>query len=215
MNYTTTFSSPHLFIGISGIIGVGKSTLTKKLAEKLGYEPCYEPVKENEYLESFYKDMKKYGFPMQIYLLNKRFRAHQQNIWKDKGVVQDRTIYEDVIFAKMLAESGHISELDFKTYRELFINMTNFLHRPDVIIYLDVDPQIALERINHRNRDCESELPLEYLTKLKQGYEDWLKDVHPRIPVVRIDWNEFKNVDYILERIKRVLEKKRVIDIPF
>ena len=207
-------TSPHLFIGISGIIGVGKSWLTKALAEYLGFEAFFEPVTENPYLDDFYKDMKQFGFPMQVYLLNERFRQHQQAIWKNNGVVQDRTIYEDCIFAKMLSESGDISKLDYQTYKNLFINMTNFLHRPDVIIYLDVEPETALKRINHRNRDCESELPLQYLVNLKAGYDEWLDDIEPRIPVIRIDWNEFKSVEYVVEQINSILVQKNKIHIP-
>ncbi len=58
-----------------------------------------------------------------------------------------------------------------------------------------------------RNRDCETNLPIEYLRSLKKGYEDWLKDVEPRIPVLRIDWNEFKSTDYIMNLIHKKLEQ--------
>ena len=74
------------------------------LAEVLGLPVHYEPVTDNVYLEDFYKDMKRYGFPLQIYLLNKRYRQQQQIVWEGRGGVQDRTIYEDAIFAKMLRE---------------------------------------------------------------------------------------------------------------
>lgn len=208
-SYTSTFGSKNTIIGISGIIGVGKSTLTKNLSEKLNITALYEPVETNEYLSKFYKDMYKYSFPMQIYLLNHRFRQHQQMVWSNNSVVQDRTIYEDVIFAKMLRESGMMEELDFNTYVSLFTNMTNFLHRPDVIIYLDVKPEEALRRVNMRSRDCESTLPLDYLYDLKDGYEDWLKDVETRIPVVRIDWNEFRDTDEVIEKVKKALATHR------
>jgi deoxyadenosine kinase len=209
MNYTRTFSDSNLFIGISGIIGAGKSTITTKLAERLRFDPCYEPVKENPYLPLFYKDMEKYGSMMQIFLLNKRFKAHQQAVWGSTPVVQDRTIYEDVIFAKMLHESGNISDLDFETYRELFINMTHFLHRPDVIVYLDVEPEKALERVHMRGRECEKDLPLSYLKDLRIGYEDWIADISSKIPVIRVDWNEFKDVDYIIDKINICLQSQR------
>ena len=188
-------------IGISGIIGVGKSTLTQKIADKLGFKAFMEPVDTNEYLDLFYTDMKKYGFPMQIYLLNKRFRLHQQSVWGDKGTVQDRTIYEDTIFAKMLHESKDISDIDYNTYSELFDNMSYFLHRPDVIVYLDTSPETALERIKNRNRECETDMSLEYLTALRDGYEQWLVSIRNIIPVVRIDWNTFGSVDDVIEKI--------------
>lgn len=208
-NYTRVFSSNDLFIGVSGIIGVGKTYLTRELGNKLNFRSYFEPVKENPYLSLFYDDMYKYAFPMQVYLLNKRFHQHQQAVWCGQGVVQDRTIYEDVIFAKMLAESKHIDDLNFDTYRELFINMTNYLHRPDVIVYLDVEPETAMKRIATRGRDCEKTLSLDYLKALRDGYEDWIKDINTRIPVIRIDWNEFKSVDYVMGKINECLGRQR------
>lgn len=94
----------NVYISIAGLIGAGKTTLAKALAEVLGLPVHYEPVTDNVYLEDFYKDMKRYGFPLQIYLLNKRYRQQQQIVWEGRGGVQDRTIYEDAIFAKMLRE---------------------------------------------------------------------------------------------------------------
>jgi len=208
-SYTDTFSAKNVILSVSGIIGVGKSTLAEKLGKELKANVLYEPVKENEYLNKFYKDMNKYSFPMQVYLLNKRFEQHQQMVWSGKNTIQDRSIYEDVIFAKMLRESKLMEELDFQTYRSLFQNMSNFLHRPDLIIYLDVKPEIALERIKRRSRNCESTIPLEYLKDLKKGYEDWLKDVSPRIPVLRIDWNEFKDTEYVINLVKNKLKETR------
>jgi len=208
-SYTTTFSSDNVLIGVSGIIGVGKSTLTENLGKVMGYDVLKEPVDTNEYLDKFYQDMGKYSFPMQIYLLNHRFKQHQQMVWSGKNVIQDRTIYEDVIFAKMLKEDGLMEDLDFKTYCQLFNNMTNFLHRPDIIIYLDVEPEEALRRVKNRSRNCESNLPLEYLRKLKKGYEEWLDDVRGRIPIIHLDWNTFQDIDYIRSKIQEALVTKK------
>ena len=208
-SYSETFGTKTNIICVSGIIGVGKSTLSKKLGEILNADVYYEPVETNEYLESFYKDMKKYSFPMQIYLLNHRFQQHQQMVWSNRNVIQDRSIYEDVIFAKMLREENMMEELDFQTYRHLFQNMTNFLHRPDIIVYLDVKPEISLERIKNRSRGCETGITLEYLISLKRGYEDWLDDIEVRIPVIRINWNEFGETESIIEKIMETLKKRK------
>ncbi len=212
-SYTTTFSSDNVLIGVSGIIGVGKSTLTENLGKAMGYKVLKEPVETNEYLDKFYKDMGKYSFPMQIYLLNHRFKQHQQMVWSSENTIQDRTIYEDVIFAKMLKEDGLMEDLDFKTYCQLFNNMTNFLHRPDVIIYLDVEPEEALMRVKTRSRDCETDLPIEYLRKLKKGYEEWLSDLRGRIPIIHLDWNTFQDTDYIVSKIQEALRTKQTLVI--
>lgn len=207
--YSQVFRPANITIGISGIIGVGKSTLTTALANELNVQAFYEPVETNMYLEKFYEDMPKYSFPMQVYLLNHRFSQHQQMVWSRNNTIQDRTIYEDVIFAKMLRESGDMSELDFKTYCDLYHNMSNFLHRPDIIVYLDVEPEIALQRIKKRSRDCEKELPLDYLQKLQAGYEEWLLDINPRIPVLRLNWNEFQTTDSVVKQIISFVEKNK------
>jgi deoxyadenosine kinase len=208
-SYTSTFGSPNILVGVSGIIGVGKSTLTESLGEIMGWDTVKEPVESNEYLDHFYKDMSKYSFPMQVYLLNHRFRQHQQMVWSNRSMVQDRTIYEDVIFAKMLHDGGLMEDLDFNTYIQLFNNMTNFLHRPDLIIYLDVEPEEALRRVRERSRSCEGKMSLEYLTQLKAGYEEWLRDVEGRIPVLRLDWDTYMDPTKVVSLVNSALATKR------
>lgn len=78
---SASFGTEELFIGISGVIGAGKTTLAEALAKKLGLPVHYEPVIDNIYLKDFYLDMEKYAFPLQVYLLNKRFKQQQQIVW--------------------------------------------------------------------------------------------------------------------------------------
>lgn len=201
------------FIVISGLIGVGKSTLCTKLAELLGYEPFYEPVEENPYLEKFYRDPNKWAYPMQEFLKHRRFAAYQCAAWgikagRWKGVVMDRSIHEDTVFAEINAKIGTIDELNWKTYLQGFQDFQMFLPEPDVYIYLDASPEVCHERILQRNRPAEQQtsfegdpdkaqkgIPLDYLRTLHQGYQDWLKEIAPRIPTVRLDWSRFKDVE--------------------
>lgn len=192
-----------IFIGISGIIGAGKTTLAEGLGKNLGLDVYYEPVEDNEYLEDFYQDIKRYSFPMQIYLLNKRFHQHQQIIWQGKGGVQDRTIYEDTVFARMFVEAGLMEKRDYETYLQLFKHMANFMKKPNVIIYLDVNPEIAIQRIHQRARNIEQGIELDYLQRLYQEYEVFIEEISRAIPVVRIDWNEFQDVKDIISAIER------------
>lgn len=193
----------NLFIGIAGMIGAGKSTLATALGEHLGIDVYYEPVEDNEYLEDFYRDIRSCSFAMQIYLLNRRFQQHQEIIWRGRSAVQDRTIYEDSIFAKMLADSDLMDERDYRTYVELFRHMSNFMCRPNVIVYLDVAPELSLERIRSRNRDIETSISLEYLQALYRGYEEFVADIARTTPVIRVDYQRFATAEEMATVIER------------
>ena len=191
------------FIGISGLIGAGKTTLAKALGKLLNLPVYYEPIIENEYLEDFYKDMKRYSFSFQIYLLNCRFRQHQQVLWSGTGGIQDRTLYEDSIFAKVLYEDGNMEEREYKTYLNLFKSMSNFMKKNTLIIHLDCKPEESLERIKKRARGCETGITVEYLRKLYNGYEEFIKEISKVIPVIRVNYSKFKTAEEMAEIIKR------------
>jgi len=192
-----------LFIGIAGLIGAGKSTLASALGEHMGIDVHYEPVDDNEYLADFYEDASRHSFAMQVYLLNRRFQQHQEIIWRGRSAVQDRTIYEDSIFAKMLAEAGLMDERDYRTYVQLFRHMSNFMCKPSVIVYLDVSPESSMERIQLRNRNVEGGIKLDYLQALRRGYEDFLTDISRVCPVIRVDYERFATAEEMAEVIKK------------
>ena len=194
------------FIGISGLIGAGKTTLAKALGKVLNLPVYYEPIIENEYLEDFYHDMKRYSFSFQIYLLNCRFRQHQQVLWNGTGGIQDRTLYEDSIFAKVLYEDGNMEEREYKTYLNLFKSMSNFMKKNTLIIHLDCKPEEYLERIKKRARGCETGITLEYLQKLYDGYEEFIKQISKVIPVLRVNYSRFKSAEEMAEIIKKEYE---------
>lgn len=192
----------NLFIGIAGMIGAGKSTLAAALGEHLGIDVYYEPVDDNEYLADFYRETRRYSFAMQIYLLNRRFQQHQEIIWRGRSAVQDRTIYEDSIFAKMLADSGLMDERDYRTYSELFRHMSNFMCKPNVIVYLDVSPELSHERIRRRGREVEDGVTPEYLSALYEGYEAFVADISRVIPVIRVDYDRFATAEEMAQMIQ-------------
>jgi deoxyadenosine kinase len=191
-----------LFIGIAGMIGAGKTTLATALGKHVDLPVYYEPVVDNVYLADFYRDTKSYSFAMQIYLLNRRFQQHQEVIWRGGGGVQDRTIYEDAVFAKMLVNLKLMDERDYQTYLALFRNMSNLMCRPNVIVYLDVSPTRSYERIQMRSRGVESGISLEYLTALYEEYERFLANISRLIPVVRVDWDKFRDVEEMAQAIE-------------
>ena len=192
-----------LFIGIAGMIGAGKSTLATALGEHLGLPTYFEPVQDNEYLADFYRDTRRYAFATQIYLLNRRFQQHQEIIWRGGGGVQDRTIYEDAVFARTLVTLGLMEERDYRNYVSLFRHMSNFMCRPNVIVYLDVRPERSLERIKMRQRDVESGVTLEYLSALYEEYENFVRDISRSVPVIRVDWDEFRDVSEMASVIEQ------------
>ena len=192
-----------LFIGVAGTIGAGKTTLATALGAHMGLDVYYEPVKDNEYLEDFYRETAKYSFAMQIYLLNRRFQQHQEIIWKERPAVQDRTIYEDAVFAKMLSDMGLMEPRDYRTYLQLFQHMSNFMCKPNLIIYLDVDPELSMARIRQRSRGVETGISMDYLLALRAEYENFVRDISKVIPLIRVSWNEYKDVEEMAEVIKR------------
>jgi deoxyadenosine/deoxycytidine kinase len=164
-----------MHIALAGNIGSGKTTLTKLLAEHYNFKPLYEDVDENPYLESFYEDMKRWSFNLQIYFLNSRFRQVVQIQRNKENVVQDRTIYEDAyIFAPNLHEMGLMSTRDFETYRSLFDLMTSFIAPPDLLIYLRADVSLLVKQIQKRGRSYETGIRLDYLQSLNDKYEKWI-----------------------------------------
>ena len=201
------------YIGIAGVIGVGKSTLTKELADVLGFEAVMETVHGNPYLDSFYGDMKSFGTMMQVWLLNHRFRQHREfvariSLGRIRGVVQDRTIWEDTIFARMLNKHPDkiISDLDYNTYLDLFDNMVlRELVYPQLLIYLDCSPETALERIRSRGRDMECGISLEYMQALRENYEEFIEEMEAAgVRILRLDWEEFRPTSEVVEMAQRL-----------
>ena len=121
---------PNQLVSILGVNGVGKTTFINFMSERQGWRPFYESVSDNPYLNDFYGDMKRWSFHLQIYFLHKRFESHLQMTRSNGGVIQDRTIYEDVeIFARNLHDMGNLSNRDWDNYLGLFKTMTSFLNK--------------------------------------------------------------------------------------
>ena len=192
------------FIGIAGNIGVGKTTFTDIVAERQGWHPFYESVMDNPYLSDFYGDMKRWSFNLQIYFLHHRFRNHVKMSQHPKGVIQDRTIYEDVeIFAKNLHAMGKMNDRDWENYRNLFKVMISFLRKPDLIIYLKASTDTLLTRIKKRSRSYEKTIDPEYLHTLNVSYNKWIANIKD-MSVLTIDTNNF-NIFNDQETVQSIL----------
>lgn len=170
-------SSKHLFIAVAGNIGVGKSSLTQLVAEYLGWEPYFEAVDENPYLEDFYQDMERWSFHSQVFFLARRLQHHRKLIDHPGHVIQDRSIYEDAeIFAKNLLHQQKLSERDYHAYRSLYEGIRDFLPPPDLLVYLQASVGVLAERIAMRGRDYERRISIAYLAELNTLYDEWISD---------------------------------------
>ena len=182
------------FVAIAGNVGVGKSTLVGRLADKLGWTPFYEAVDENPYLSDFYRDMRTWSFHSQIFFLSKRLRHHRGLLDHPSSVLQDRSVYEDAeIFAKNLYRQGNMGERDYGVYRELYEVLTLYLPPPDLVVYLRATVPTLLKRIALRGREYERTISADYLSALNDLYEEWI-DGFTLCPVLTITADD---LDYV------------------
>jgi deoxyadenosine/deoxycytidine kinase len=163
------------YIVLAGNIGAGKSTLVRMMCDRLGWEPYYEPVTENPYLEDFYRDMKRWAFHSQVFFLTYRARAHRALMDVPRPVVQDRSFYEDAeVFARALHRQGAMSDKDWDTYRALYTTLTTLLTPPDLVVYLRASVATLQRRIAQRGRGFEASITDAYLEGLNVLYEEWI-----------------------------------------
>jgi len=196
----------HPFVGLAGNIGVGKTTFTEIVAKKMDWIPYYESVADNPYLIDFYRDMSRWSFNLQVYFLHKRFKTHHEMSMSNGGVIQDRTIYEDVeIFARNLQEMNFMDKRDWENYRGLFSIMTSYLRQPDLIIYLKASTDTLLSRIKNRSRDYEKSIDPEYLHTLNVAYNKWIINIK-NIPVLVIETDGF-NIFDDKEKLTKILDE--------
>ncbi len=216
MNLREKYGIPsNAVITIAGTVGVGKSTMTKSLAQALNFRTSFEKVDTNPYLDKFYDDFSKWSFHLQIYFLAERFKEQKRIFEYGGGFIQDRSIYEDTgIFAKMHFDKGTMSPIDYKTYTNLFnaMVMTPYFPHPDLLIYLEGSIDNIIARIEERGRPMEQQTDKEYWYEMHNRYESWI-DSFNACPVLRLDINDYdllenpETIEVILERIGYFMEQ--------
>tara|TARA_A100000164_G_scaffold98179_1_gene85447 strand:- start:1180 stop:1809 length:630 start_codon:yes stop_codon:yes gene_type:complete len=198
-------------IVISGNIGVGKTTLSEKISKKFNWELQLEEVKDNPYLDDFYKSMKNWSFHLQIFFLNSRFNQIQKISESNNVVIQDRSIYEDYeVFTKTLYDSGILMEREFNNYKRLYNTILKYINEPDLLIYLrNLNIDKIISNIDKRSRKFEKSIDKKYLKKLNIYYENWIKK-HPQEKILTIDLSEddFIEDPKFLKKIYSMIEKK-------
>ncbi|MGL5822086.1 MAG: deoxynucleoside kinase [Sarcina sp.] len=194
-------------IVIDGVVGVGKSTLMDILAER-GLTAFAEPVVDNPILEKFYYDRARYAFPLQVFFLNKRFK-HIKEAAANGNCVLDRSIYGDVIFAKMLCDKGEMNVEEYDLYKELLENMLEHVKAPKLMIYLEVSVDEAMRRIQKRGRDYEQVVERAYWEELNHEYTTYFSayDISP-ILRINVDNLDFENNQQDREMILKLIDDK-------
>jgi deoxyadenosine/deoxycytidine kinase len=208
------------YVVLAGNIGAGKSTLVGMLCERLGWEPYYEPVTENPYLEDFYRDMRAWAFHSQVFFLTHRAQAHRALMDLPRAVAQDRSFYEDAeVFARALYRQGAISSRDWETYLGLYRTLTTLLSPPDLVVYLRASVPTLRRRIAQRGRDFESRITDEYLASLNALYEEWIGafTLAPvlAVPSDRLDFvKDSKDLDLIVSTVAERLRGRQGVLFP-
>ncbi|WP_457616443.1 deoxynucleoside kinase [Lutibacter sp.] len=196
-----------MHVAIAGNIGAGKTTLTKLLAKHYKWEPHYESVDENPYLDDFYSEMERWSFNLQVYFLNSRFRQILEIRESGKNIIQDRTIYEDArIFAPNLHAMGLMPNRDFQNYESLFELMERLVTPPDLLIYLRASIPTLVGQIHKRGRDYENSISIDYLSRLNERYEAWIsKYTKGKLLIIEVDDLDFvdsrEDLGFVIDKI--------------
>lgn len=180
-------------VAVAGNIGAGKTTLTQLLSKHYKWIPQFEDVDHNPYLNDFYENMPRWSFNLQIYFLNSRLAQLQEIKSGTETVIQDRTIYEDAyIFAPNLHDMGLMNKRDYENYFRFFETLKKMVKPPDLLIYLQASVPTLVSQIQKRGRDYEENIRLDYLKKLNEYYEHWIKDYHEGpLLIIDADKNKF------------------------
>lgn len=184
-----------MHIAIAGNIGCGKTTLTTMLAKHYGWEPRFEAVTYNPYLEDYYNDIRRWSFPLEVYFLKERFKDILDINQSDHVVIQDRSIFEGVyVFVANNKAQGNLSDRDYETFMELFEQMMGIVKMPDLMIYLRASIQHLVRNIQKRGRDYEQQIQIDYLTGLNERYEDFIFNKYKgNLLVIDVDNMDFEH----------------------
>lgn len=209
---------PKRLILVAGNIGSGKTSLTEKIGQRLGWQTAYESVVDNPYLPNFYADMKTWSFHLQVYFLGHRAQQHL-DMWNlSQSAIIDRSIYEDAhIFARALHQMGNLTELDYLSYLKLFNILTQGLPAPSMLIYLKAPVKVLMKRIQQRARNMETGITPDYLELLDSYYNEWIRSFD-LCPVLTISTNDLdfvhkpKHLDIVIQRIQAMFAVKEEVN---
>ncbi len=200
-----------MYIAISGNIGSGKTSLVEMLSSRLGYEPFFERI-DNPYLDSFYQDMARWSFNLQMSFLSKKTLQVKEIMDSKNDIIQDRTIFEEAyVFVRNLNRMGLMSTQDYELYMTFFDLLAAGIRRPDIIVYLKASIPTLISQIRRRGREYEMGIQPEYLEGLNELYDDWIDGYDGRVIIVDVDRYDFvlsaDHFDIITEKIVSEINK--------
>ncbi|MFC3041021.1 deoxynucleoside kinase [Virgibacillus xinjiangensis] len=203
------------FVAIEGPIGIGKTSLAKKLASHFDFHLLKEIVEENPFLGKFYDDIEEWSFQTEMFFLCNRFKQlediEKKYLNQQKPVIADYHISKNMIFARRTLPEEKLGK-----YQQIYHILTKDMPVPNMMIYLYGGLDTILERIRKRGRDIEQNIQPGYLAQLAEDYEQYMdqfESLHPDIPVIRINGDECNfvqhqnDLEWILAEVEQQLRK--------
>jgi len=192
-------------IAIEGVIGVGKTTLSRLLSESIGARLVLEIVEENPFLADFYRDMRRYAFQTQVFFLLSRYQQQMDMMQPDlfhPRIVSDYIFQKDRIFANL-----NLTDNELKLYERLFPLLERDVPTPDIIVYLQASHGVLMERIAKRGREFERAMPPDYIAALNEAYNYFFFH-YSGAPLLIVNTNEsdFPNNPAAVEDLRKRIE---------
>lgn len=193
------------YIAIEGVIGVGKTTLTRLLQPRFEGDLVLEVFEENPFLSNFYGDRARYAFQTQIFFLLSRYRQQMAMVppaRRKRPIISDYTFAKDRLFAQL-----NLSGDELAMYERVHDALGAHLQHPDLLVYLRADHDVLMARIAARDRPYERNMDPQYIEELRLAYEDFIT-AYEHSPVLIIDTNELNiiqdtsDLDYVVQRIQ-------------
>lgn len=210
--------SSQVLLAVAGNIGSGKTTLTRRLVERLGWIGLFESTDENPYLADFYADMQRWALPAQLRFLVGRVRDTRAVLEEGASAIQDRTCWEDAdIFAANLHARGDMDDRDFATYRLVADAVLQDLRPPELLVYLRRSVPSCRAQIARRGRTYEETIPEAYLTDLGIRYDAWFESWtrSRKLLVTAEDYDFLHSEAHLDELVARIAESLPQRQLPF
>lgn len=197
----------HIYITVSGTMGVGKTTLTKIIAQEFNYKLILENFKANPFLPRFYKKMDRWAFHSQSFFMTEKISQLEQihSLIKRSNIIQDTSVYQDVFsYAKAQYKFKNMDKAEWHLYLKIYKTVEKRIPKPDCIIYITASIDSIFKRIKGRDRGFEQTLSdkkfIKYLTVLNKLNEAWIKKIGKRIKIIRLETDSF---DYRYDKKRR------------